>query len=848
MFKRLYYDNYRNKVDLWEVVDGGRVTHVELEPPIKFYVQDKNADSDITDIFGNKVREVQVDSKPELKTYKQAYTNCCETDIDFEVKFLQEYYKGQNLKTDMSLINICTLDIEVFAAKEFPKPCDAKYPINLVTMHFSQSGRIVTLGLKEYTGVSDTVKEYRYCASEKILLETMIEIFRKEKVDIITGWNCKDFDMLYIMRRCEQLDIKKNFSPLNEYKISKKTVEDEVFYDISFQALAILDYLQLYKKYTFESRESYSLQNIGMIEVGEGKKDYEGVINDLSERDWNSFVEYNIQDVLLVVMMEQGNPNAPDKSKRSGLKFIELAVTISYQSLIPFESVFSQMSVLTGYILKFLHDKNMVLPDRVHQSKEKLPGAYVYAKQGIYNYCVSYDVESMYPTQILKFNIGPDTLVKDPIDKSNCYTTPLSEYKTWEMEDGETYRIGGIYYRNDKEGILKQVTSKIFKERKDFKNLMKRAGKEGNLDLESYYNRQQHIRKILINSMYGVLGNQYFHLYNNDCASTITLASQKLIKYLGDTLNDYFKNHFYLDKKYFPVEDLNNKLKNDLLIITDTDSCYLCFDELIQKLKLDFKTDLDFLNWYNAFDEDVVWPLITDILQIYADEYKVEQLINFKREKIIKDIIVQCKKHYATRTIDKEGKTYPEPKLEFTGMDIIKTSTPKFCREQLKDTVKMIFDTKDKELVSKAIRKIKKAFVKQDITDISFPRGVSNYNKWCEPVDYYIKNGMKYTSAVPYHVRASQNYNYMIAKYGMKLLPVNDGSKIRFVYVLPTNILNQNLIAWIGKFPPEFNEYFKVDYDLQFEKGFTNIINGIFEAIGWGEVILVEPKMDSFFE
>lgn len=847
MFKRIHYDQFRNKIHLWETEDG-KYSHKEFDFELTYYVRDNSGKSEIKDIYGHSVIKRKAKNLQEIKNVKETKVKCCETDIPVETKFLQEYYFGKDLKVDMSNINICTIDIEV-TAPEFPKPEIAKYPIDLVTMHFSQSGRIVTLGLNEYTGNNPLVKEYHWIPDEKLLLEKMIDIFRKEKVDIITGWNVLTFDCLYIVNRCNNLNIEKNFSPLNKYSIKKKKNKNNQMIDVvKFEGLSILDYMDLYKKFTYEARESYSLQNIGMIEIDEGKKDYEGQINDLSQRNWNEYVEYNIQDVLIVVKFENGNPEAKNKKKRAGLKFIELTVNICYQALIPFESVFSQMAVLTGYILKFLHEENMVLPDKERQSKDKLPGAYVYACPGLYKYLTSYDVESEYPMMILEYNIGPDTLVIDPSEeeKKLCYSTPLSEYKTWHLETGETIHVGGIYYRKDKESVLKKIVSKIFNERKMFKKKMFEARDSGNKDLEKYYKSQQLIRKILINSMYGVLGNQHFHLYNNNCAMTITLSGQELIKYLSETINDYFMNYFYQNTKYFPIEDENNKLKNNVVKLTDTDSCYLCFEELFEKLNLKFESDLDYVKWMNEFDKDVIKPFLNDILNIYASRYGIPQLINFKREKIITGMIILAKKKYVTQIKDKEGEIFDDLLTDVTGIEIIKTSTPKFCRDALLELVKKMFVINDKEIITNEIMKIKKMFKDQNITDISFPRGVSEYTEYAKDTEYYLKRGLTYPSGCPYHVRASMNYNYTITKYNMKLLPISNGSKIRFIYLKPNNFLKQDIIAWIGEYPKEFNELFNVDYDLQFEKSFLTIIQRFYEVMGWGEINLQNSKMKKF--
>jgi len=845
MFKRLNVNQYSGKVDLWESIEG-RTYHRELEPDFTYYIPDKSGSSDIKDIYGNPVIKKTAKSFNEIKEFKKTGVKCCETDISPTTKFLQSYYKDQDLKVDMNNINICTLDIEI-SSLEFPDPQYAKYPIDLVTMHFSQSNRTVTLGLKEYTGSSSVVKEYYWIPDEKKLIETMIDIFRKEKVDIITGWYVETFDCHYIVNRSNILHIESNFSPLNKVSIREKEVAGQTTFSVKFDGITILDYMELYKKYTFESQETYTLQAISKLEIGEGKNDYEGVINDLSDRDWNGYVEYNVQDVLLVTKLERGNPDAKETKYRSGLKFIELAITMAYEARISFDDIFSQMAVLTGYILRYLHSENLVLPDKVYKVKDKLPGAYVFAKTGKFKNVISFDVESMYPSLIRSFNIGPDTIIVDPTEeeKKICYSTPLSEYKTWDMADGSSIHIGGIYYRKDKISVLNKIVSKIFLERKEFKNQKNKAKKEGRSDLVEYYDKQQMIRKILINSMYGVLGNEHFHLFNLNCATTITLGAQHLIKYLSQTTNDYFKNYFYLDTNYFPITDESNKLQEDLISLIDTDSNFFCFDELINKLNLKFNDNFEMMDWINKLDKTVIKPLFDDILKLYFDNYGAEGKINFKRDKTITDMLILAKKAYIMRVIDIEGETFNEYKLKITGTELKKKSTPKFCRDNLLKLVDKMFDV-DKDIIIKEISNFKKIFKSVNINEISSLKGAKEYSKYAKDIGYYIKNGLDYTKGCPMQVRAAQNYNYTIAKYKLKLIPIGNGAKVRFIPIKNNNYLKDDIIGWIGSYPEEFKEIFKIDYDLQFEKTFLATIQNIFNIVNWGEINLMKSKMDKF--
>ena len=281
---------------------------------------------------------------------------------------------------------------------EFPKPEVAKYPINLISIHYSKENQIYTWGLRPYTGDDPSVKNYTYCADEPTLIRSFITHFRKKHVDILTGWNIMGFDVPYIINRCKRLKIEESLSPLNVYKERKYGGYHIDGGGYIIAGISILDGLELYKNFVYVKRERYSLQFIGKIEVGEGKKDLEGTVN-TAWKQWNEFVEYNVQDVNLCRKIE-------DKKKH-----IKLTIDFCYQALIPFDRIFSSITLVTGYILRRLHEKNIVFPDRVNTEKNaKFPGAYVMAKPGYYNWVVSFDVASMYPHEILTYNISPETL------------------------------------------------------------------------------------------------------------------------------------------------------------------------------------------------------------------------------------------------------------------------------------------------------------------------------------------------------------------------------------------------------------------------------------------------------
>jgi len=859
MFNNIYYDNSNGKISLWETEDEHR-SKIEETPAIEYYVPDQTKKSSIKDIYGNVV-VLQTSKTIHDMKYVASSVSTCETDVAMDIKYLQKRYLGKDLIANMKNFNVATIDIEVEADGSFPDEWETKYPINLISIHFSKTNELYTFGNKPYTGNSSEVKNYHYCADEKTLIEKFIIFFRKQKVDIITGWYCRTFDIPYIVNRCKMLGIEKTLSPLNivhEKHINGYHVSGKGY---MIAGISILDGVELYKNFVYKKRESYSLQSIGMLEVKEGKKSYEGTINNVWKIDWNGFVEYNVQDVLLSKKIE-------DKKKH-----IELTINFCYQALIPFEKIFSSISLITGYILRYLHNKNIVYPDRSSKQEKdkKFPGAFVMAQPGFYKYIVSFDVESMYPHIIKMYNISPETIKINPIDPENYNKCPLSDTKTWETTEGNI-TIGGIYYKKEK-GILPEIVTDIFNERKQFKIKKEVArcletgeileewqkkfveGIQLELEKSEYYNSQQLIRKILINSIYGVLGNPYFNFFNVNNAMAVTLGGQELIKYLSNSMNSYMKDNWYkIIDKCFPnkYNIIKKPLEKDVVILIDTDSNYLCLEEIIKNLNINFEHNKDFADFVNKLNDKFFKPFFKKILDIYAEKYGVQNVINFKKEKTITQKFILAKKKYADEVIeDDDGTYYDDPEISITGIEIVRTDTPSFCRSKIKEVIKNIFRTKaqNKSIIIDEMREIHEKFLTTSLDEIAVPKGVTDYKKYAQPIEYYFEHGLSYPKSCPIHVRASINYNFIIKKFNLPLQPIDNGTKMKFVYVADQkNILNQNIIGFVNNWPKEFDKMFKLDMDAQWDRVFQSVIQRFFDVLQWGNIRLEKCGLSSLFE
>jgi DNA polymerase elongation subunit (family B) len=836
MFKNIYYRH--GKIYLWENIDGKTVKTV-FDHPREVYYTSNESDCGMVDIFGTPVKKSIIESHDQLESLK-GLGRVCESDINEATKFLSKKYLNENVKVDSSVYNIGYFDIEA-PGEKFSEAEDAEYPINLITIVSSKTGKIYTFGTEPYTGKSDLVKFYCHCVDEKTLLETFISFFRKAKFDILTGWNiCKNdqlgikgWDMLYLVNRCKKNEIDFNsMSQVNYAEVSERG-------DVNIAGVSILDYLALYKKFDRTQLENYMLDTVGKYVVGEGKTTFEGSISDLHKRDWNLFVEYNIQDTMLVKKIDEK------------LHCIDTAINFSVNALIPIEQTLSTIPVITGYILRYLHQHKMVLPNRKENIvTQEIVGGYCYAKIGPHKHCASWDAESLYPHLIMFYNISPETLVVNPETVTdNLIKSP----------------VPGVYFRKDVPGIFAEIVRGLFADRKKFKqkqkalealnngmsesDVMKKMKLEQSfideikLEVERdkvtpyYYYVQQNIRKIILNSFYGVTNSPYFHFYDPNIAETITKGGQKIIKHFSSRLDTFMENAY----------------GEGGVVLVDTDSCFLSFDNVIKKKGVEIKTYDDYINFVNKFESEELQGWIAKILQEFADEHGTKNVFYFKKEKVILDMIVLTKKHYVARYVENEGVRYNEPQFNYTGVEVVRTDTPVFCRTALKEVIGMIFDeyfsTGVSDKVNNFIGLIREKYEKTDINKLASSSGVKHIRKYSfTQVEMEALGFPKYKTKAPVYVKAAINHNFLLRKYKLPLVPIYDNTKIKWFYVKKDNEINADVIGYVGTFPKEFDGIFKLDRDLQWEKTFQNKIDGFYEVLGWGNVTLNKTETEDMFE
>ena len=745
-------------------------------------------------------------------------------------QYISEMYPEDEIKFDINKIKLVTLDIEVASENGFPDVESAAEEVLLITIQDYSSKQIRTWGLGPFQNEQKNVI-YRSFKTEYELLNDFIHWWMTDEniPEVVTGWNSELYDIPYLVRRMDKVLGEKLMRRISPWGL---VTEREVFvagrnqisYDIG--GITQLDYLNLYKKFTYKAQESYRLDYIASVELGAQKLDHSefDTFKDFYTKGWQKFVEYNIVDVELVDRLE-------DK-----MKLIELAITMAYDAKVNYADVFFQVRMWDNIIYNYLKKRNVVIPPKERTEKnDKYAGAYVKEPiPGVYDWIVNFDLNSLYPHLIMQSNISPETLLDErcpnvSVDKILNQQVLLEEYKDYAVCPN------GAMYRKDFRGILPELMEKMYNERVIFKKKMLKAKqqyeKTPTKELEKEIARCNNIqmaKKISLNSAYGAIGNQYFRYYKLANAEAITLSGQVAIRWIEAKLNEYMN-------KILKTTDV------DYVIASDTDSIYLHMGPLVDRIyEGREKTTESIVNFLDKIAKMELEKYIESSYQELADYLNsYEQKMQMKRENIADRGIWTAKKRYIMNVWDSEGVRYSEPKLKIMGIEAVKSSTPAPCRKMIKDALKIMMNGSEDEVID-FIEKCRSDFRKLPAESIAFPRTASDVKKYQSSSDIYVKG-------TPIHVRGALLFNHHIKekKLTNKYSLINNGEKIKFIYLKKPNPIYENIISFIQDFPKELGLDRYIDYDLQFEKSFLEPLKAILDSIGWK--VEKTTTLDSFF-
>ena len=804
-----FYTNivpWGNSLLLREVFNGKRVARrIKYSPTLYCPVM---RETKFKTLDGRYVTPIKHQTIKEAKQWVEGYKDqphLVYGNTQFQYTFLNEEY-GHDFEKDQILIT--TIDIEVACENGFPNPDVADEELLSITLKNQQNKEIIVFGLHEYKSKRKDVT-YIKCNDEKDLLYEFLNFWSSNYPDVITGWNTEFFDIPYLVNRIRNVlgeDDVKRLSPWKSVH-SKEVYQmgrTQMVYDI--QGIAALDYFDLYRKFTYTNQENYRLDHIAEVELGVKKDDNpHETFREWYTNDYQSFIDYNIKDVELVDALE-------DK-----MKLIELCLTMAYAAKVNYTDVLGAVRYWDVLIHNYLMKKGIVIPQKSSKNKSaKFEGAYVKDPQvGMHKWVLSFDLNSLFPHLIMQYNISTEKLKSEKTVPGMTVDKLLDKKVDTKPLDKVTMTPNGALFRTDKQGFLPEMMKEMYDDRVKYKRYMLDA-KQNYVNTKdakyikqiSKFNNIQMAKKISLNSAYGAIGNNWFRYYSNTMAEAVTTSGQLSIRWIEKKINEY----------------MNNLLQSkdvDYVIASDTDSVYITFDKLIEKFNP--KNPVDFLD---TIAKDKIEPFIDKSYKELADYLNVyDQKMQMKREVIADKGIWTAKKRYILNAYDIEGVRYKEPELKIMGIEAVKSSTPAACRVKIKEALKILMSGSEKEM-NEFIQNFRKEFMHLPPELVAYPRSVNGLSKWTESHSLFKKGA-------PIHVKGAILYNHLIRKNKLenRYPNIQEGDKIKFLYMTLPNIYQSSAIAFITKLPKQLN--FNIDYETQFEKSFVEPLNYIIEKINW---------------
>ena len=782
----IYTNVYQGFNALWVrgVENGRRFAHkVDFRPTLWISSSKGDAKSEWKTLEGRTVYPIQPGNMDDCRKYSEMYKDVSGFGVwespGAAYQYIAENYKGE-LRFDPKDIVVYTIDIETETERGFP---DTQYPqetIQLITIKDTQHNKIITWGLRDFNNDVEHL-EYRRFDTEQGLLKDFIVWWQQNYPDVVTGWNSRYFDLPYIYNRMVQVvgqTLANKLSPWGRVRVAEDKqfgTKDKTRIKVQIAGIADLDYLELYRKFTYSAQESYRLDYIANAELGERKLENPGTsFKDFYTNHWDTFVRYNIRDVELVDKID------------AKMKLMELALTIAYAAKVNYEDVFGPVKVWDIIIYNYLNERNIVVPPRKPGIKAvSYEGAYVKDPLvGRHYNTVSFDLNSLYPMLICQYNMSPETITTTRMNVS------VNELLDKHCDLSEVYNndlsmaANGWCFRKDQKGILPIQMQLFYDRRKQYKKEMigakqkleeAKAAKDKKqmtvLKNEvARLNNLQMAMKILINSAYGAMGNAYFRYFDPRIAEGITISGQLSIRWIANKLNALMDKTLKTEGK-------------DRIVLIDTDSVVLSLEDLINKVCPN-KTTEEKIQYMDEVAEKIIQPVIDKSYQelaTYMNAY--EQKMQMKRENLVDVMISVSKKRYVMSVHNSEGVQYKEPQLKIMGLQMVKSSTPAVIRAKLKEALSVIM-YQDEQSIQKFVKQFKEEFNLLKPEEIAFPRSVGN-------LEDYKSDSTIYKKATPIHVRGALLYNYYVreCKLTDKYQAIKEGEKIKFLYLKIPNVI-----------------------------------------------------------
>ena len=840
--------------NIWCEKRGGNQVEVHLWDDVagyqnfvfKNYAYIKDGSGQYRSIYDDKLKKVTYWTEEDYNSGK-----VFESDVPLETKILLDRYH----KSDEPSKNHVELffDIEVEVTDGFPEPTKANNKITSIALYNKMEDCnmvfIISDKIQSYINDNTTVEVF---GTEQQLLQAFLKYWINIKPTVISGWNINKFDIPYLYNRITKVFGEEFASALSPIQIVKYNSNKQVY---RIAGVSSLDYLELYKKFTYTQQSSYRLDHIGKIEVNIGKVVYDGSLDDLYRDDIDRFIEYNLNDVKIVVALD-------DK-----LKLIDLARAVSHLGRIPYEEVYYSSRYIEGAILVYLKQLNLVTPNKkvgvtYDGSYGRFSGAYVKSPiPGRYDWVFDLDLTSMYPSIIMSLNISPETKIGKingwdaeefikgttktySIEKEGKVIRHLSngELKDFMNKNNVSISSNGVIYDLSKKGVIPAILEKWFDARVEYKSLAKKYGEEGDEKLHGYFNRRQHVQKILLNSIYGVLGLTVFRFYDIDNAEATTTTGVKLIQFTEKVTNSYYNKLLKDDKDY--------------CIYTDTDSVFYSALPLVKnRLPNADTTDDKFMTEQILDIASEVQTYINKSYDYFAKNFlniQDEHRFEIKQEVIAKSAFWVTKKRYGQWIINDGGT--PCEKLDVKGLDIVRSSFPPSFRDFMTKVLKAILAKVGKERIDEFILNFKKSLHNETVENIALPTGVKGIKKYTKKKTTRGFGGKSMFTdmekGAPVYVKASVVYNDLLKHFNANNCEsIKNASKIRWVY-LKDNPFNIDAIAFKGyDDPKEIMDFIikYIDRDKLFNKALKKKIQMFYDSMKWDMPVDKKTSIERFF-
>ncbi len=837
MYTAIYYDRKNSRVHLWDDTNG--YVNVKHKP----YAFRRKTGGKYMSIYGQELEKID--------RFNPRDPSLFESDVPVETRFLIDAYSDSDEVSTNHRLAI--LDLEVDSTHGYPNVEKPHQKITAIALYDGASDHYYCFVLDEDGTIQNEVKGNTTILSylhEEDLLTAFMKKWRQINPTIATGWNIDGFDFPYLFARLRAVfgeDFATGLSPINvcywnKYK-NKMTIA----------GINCLDYLLLYKKYSGKNLPNYRLDTVAKEELKIGKVEFEGSLDHLKKTDIKKFIEYNLHDVILVKGMDDL------------LQFIELARNICHVCHVGYEEFNIPSKFLEGALLTYLRRKHLVAPNKKIQSEEEMmfgddddddddvgfEGAYVKDPiPGRYDWVCSADINSLYPSVIMSLNISPETKLgvipdwnsENLIRKTQDKFTFFEEEYTYEtfakaiVENNLAVSANGVVYDQNKVGCIPDILKKWFSERVEFKKKAKEASDAKKSAEETFWNRRQQVQKILLNSLYGVLGLSIFRFYDLDNAAAVTLTGQEIIKTSAKLVNSKFNKRCGTKDK-------------DYVIYIDTDSLYLDINAVGKHEKVvDMK----------PFAIKTIGEVSDELNEFY--KVMMPRMFNStdNRIKIASDVVAQAafwivKKRYAMWKVYDMEKGKDLDKMEVKGLDVVRSSYPKKFRDFMSSVLNDILRGTDNKTLNKKIsdfRKTMKDFNLEDVAKNTSVRFVSkteaqtNFNPTHRDPFCFIQGSTA-------QCKASLAYNDMLKKYELEdTEPIMSGGKIKWVY-LRTNPFGLDGLAFKddGKDPKVIMDFITTYIDREgiWNSELEKKLVAFYKALRWEIYSEEQDAIDMFF-